>query len=160
MRYPLAALVAASGLTEAQLARRVGLSGSTLKMARERGLVERSADRYAVRAGLHPFEVWPEMADEHLADLERVEAERLERRRQIARESARRRYHEDPEVRAKRIEAAAAWRATNSRALQFQPSRQPEARREQSRTYYQRHAERLRAEARERHRRTSKENAA
>lgn len=57
-RYPLAALVAASGLTESALARRVGLSGSTLKAARERGLVERAADRYAVRAGLHPAQVW------------------------------------------------------------------------------------------------------
>ena len=62
-RYPLAALVAASGLTESALARRVGLSGSTLKAARERGLVERAADRYAVRAGLHPAQVWDDWID-------------------------------------------------------------------------------------------------
>lgn len=60
-RYPLADLVAATGLTEAALARDIGLSGTTLKNARENGFSASSADRYAVRAGLHPFEVWPEM---------------------------------------------------------------------------------------------------
>lgn len=66
-RYPLANLMAASGLTEAALARKVGLSGSTLKYVRENGLAEVSADRYAVRAGLHPHTVWPEMVG-HVLD--------------------------------------------------------------------------------------------
>lgn len=67
-RYELAALVAASGLTESQLAIKVKLSGSSLKKARETGLIESAADRYAVRAGFHPYEVWPEMADHALED--------------------------------------------------------------------------------------------
>lgn len=58
-RYPLGALVAVSGLTEAALARKVGLSGTTLKAARHRGLTEEAADRYATRAGFHPVAVWP-----------------------------------------------------------------------------------------------------
>lgn len=57
-RYPLSALVEASGLSETALARQVGLSGSTLKQARSRGLVEAAADRYAVRIGFHPTMVW------------------------------------------------------------------------------------------------------
>lgn len=57
-RYPLDALVAVSGLSEAALARLVRLSGTTLKNARENGLREDAADRYAVRAGFHPAEVW------------------------------------------------------------------------------------------------------
>ncbi|HEU5085704.1 MAG TPA: hypothetical protein VFU14_20350 [Acidimicrobiales bacterium] len=67
-RYPLAALIEATGRSEAELARMVGLSGSSLVAARERGLIESAAERYAVRAGLHPFNVWPEMADAAVAD--------------------------------------------------------------------------------------------
>lgn len=71
-RYPLDALVAASGLTEAALGRKVGLSGSTLKLARTEGLAERSADLFACRAGLTPWLVWPDW----LEDLEVECAER------------------------------------------------------------------------------------
>lgn len=69
-RYPLADLLAASGLTEAALSRRARLSGTTLKQARERGFTADAADRYAIRLGLHPFEVWPELADHWLEDAE------------------------------------------------------------------------------------------
>ena len=57
-RYPLASLCEATGLTEAALGRLVGLSGSSLQRAREWGLVESAADRYACRAGVHPILVW------------------------------------------------------------------------------------------------------
>ena len=59
-RYPLSALVEASGLSEAALGRAVGLSGTTLVQAREVGLVESAADRYAVRAGIPTLLVWPD----------------------------------------------------------------------------------------------------
>lgn len=59
-RYPLQALVDATGLTEAALGREVGLSGTSLKKARELGLVDAAADRCAVRLGLLPWQVWPE----------------------------------------------------------------------------------------------------
>jgi hypothetical protein len=143
-RYPLEDLVQASGLTEAALGRLVGLSGTTLVKARRDGLVLDAAERYALRAQLHVFEVWPEM-------VEHLEADRLERRRQIARESARRRYREDPDVRARRIAASAAWRESAGRALAFQPSRQPEARRAQSKAYYDRNRERILAARRARY---------
>jgi hypothetical protein len=140
-RYPLEALVEASGLTEAALGRAVGLSGSTLVKARRDGLVLDAAERYAHRAQLHVFEVWPEI-------VEHLEADRLERRRQIARESARRRYQEDPEVRARRIASAATQRVNNARAIRYQPSRQPEARRASSAVFYRSHADRLKADKR------------
>lgn len=57
-RYPLDALLAATGLTEAALSRLVGLSGTTLVRAREHGLTADAADRYAVRAGFAPVNVW------------------------------------------------------------------------------------------------------
>jgi len=59
-RYPFAALMDATGLTEAALGRRVGLSGTSLVKARELGLVEQAADRCAVRCGLVPWVVWPD----------------------------------------------------------------------------------------------------
>lgn len=66
-RYPLAALVEASGLTEAEFGRRVGLSGTTLVKARSDGFVESAADRYACRAGFHPSQVWPDFAHDECA---------------------------------------------------------------------------------------------
>jgi lambda repressor-like predicted transcriptional regulator len=151
-RYPLEPLAAAAGVSVAALGRLLGVSGSTWKLARDRGVLERVADRYAVKLGLHPLEVWPEMFD-------LIEEERLERRRQIARESARRRYHEDPAVRERRKQAAARWRAESPRALAHQPSRQPEARKVHSRAYYMRNAEAIRAKQRARYRQQKGEAA-
>lgn len=106
LRYPLADLVRASGLSEAALARKVRLAGSTLKLARERGLTEAAADRYAVRAGLHPLEVWPEMVDEAYRPCAAVGCERRfipTRKGHVYcsrncrdRVSERLRYHRDP----------------------------------------------------------------
>lgn len=63
-RYPLQALVEASGLSEAALAREIGLSGSTLVQARKVGFVESAADRYACRVGLVPWLVWSDWLDD------------------------------------------------------------------------------------------------
>lgn len=57
-RYPLDALLEATGLTESGLTRRAGISGTTLKNAREVGFTPDAADRYACRCGLTPLEVW------------------------------------------------------------------------------------------------------
>lgn len=68
-RYPLAALCAALGLSEAATALEVGLSGTTLKRAREWGLTADAAERYAVRAGFTPGGVWPQFLDDEFAEL-------------------------------------------------------------------------------------------
>lgn len=61
MRFPLDALVEAAGCrSDLELARRIGMSGASLKDARRLGLNERAADRHAIRCGLHPVSVWPE----------------------------------------------------------------------------------------------------
>lgn len=57
-RYSLQELVEASRLSEAALVRKVRMSGTALKNARAHGLRVEAADTYAVRAGLHPAEVW------------------------------------------------------------------------------------------------------
>lgn len=44
----------------ARLALRLGISHEAARNARKRGLNDRQADRFAVRCGWHPVQVWPE----------------------------------------------------------------------------------------------------
>lgn len=53
-RYPLSALAAAAGMTEASLNRHLGIKGARYR----NGLTDDLADELAVRMGLHPLEVW------------------------------------------------------------------------------------------------------
>jgi Bacterial regulatory proteins, gntR family len=57
-RWPLTALLGASGLSRNGLARQLRLAGHTVRTASRRGLSDVQADRWAVRLGLHPVEVW------------------------------------------------------------------------------------------------------
>ena len=66
-RYSYAALAACAGLSENQLALHVRMSGTTLADVRRNGLTELAADRYAIRAGLHPAEVWPDWLQDDVA---------------------------------------------------------------------------------------------
>lgn len=151
LRYPFAVLAEAMGVSENQAVMRLGINGKAGQQYRAEGMTEKVADRMAVKAGLHPFEVWPEMAVVNMEEAERLEQERLERRRRIARESARRRYHEDPEIRARKLAATRAYKATTKRARDLQPHRSPKRRQEANRRFYRRHAERLKAEQRTRY---------
>lgn len=65
--YPLQALAEVAGVEFRSLGRLLGLSGSSWPVVRDRGATMDAAERYAVRLGLHPFSVWPEMADEAAA---------------------------------------------------------------------------------------------
>jgi len=56
--WPLKPLLDASGLTHSALARRVGVSGSTILAAGERGLTDVQADEWAIAVGTHPLMVW------------------------------------------------------------------------------------------------------
>lgn len=72
-RYPIAPLVAALGLDAgASVSRALNISGSRLTTYAVCGIDERAAERLAVRAGLVPYEVWPEMLDQAIAELELV----------------------------------------------------------------------------------------
>lgn len=118
-RYDLASLLEATGLSEAALGRLVGLSGSTLKNARERGLTMEAADRYAVRAGLHPFEVWVSMPGD--------------RKRDQWNAAGRRRWASDPAHRAARAEYMRRYRAEAARSINVQKRRWADANREKVR---------------------------
>lgn len=143
-RYPLDALVDALGLSEAGVARLVGLSGSTLKRARENGFVEEAADRYAVRAGLLPWLVWSDWLD----DLEVECAERSCtnrfvpsrgshrfcskrcKQRVAKRNYVRRRYQSDAEFRDREKRRTQAYREEARPAIRAKNRRYREANRQ------------------------------
>lgn len=106
-RFPFASLAVAMGLSQGEAARLLGLSGSTWKEYRDRGMTERVADRLAVKAGLVPYEVWPEMLDANL------DAE-LEERRRRNREKQRRYRARHPHVREKERQYRRAYYAQSA----------------------------------------------
>jgi len=70
-RYPLAPLIAAMGLSWNQACEKLKLTGTTRKKYRDDGMTEVVADRMAGKAGLVAYEVWPEMLDHAIAEVER-----------------------------------------------------------------------------------------
>lgn len=59
--WPLDALLRAAGIkTTTELAKRLRVSGTTIKDAAARQLTDERADSWAIRLGLHPAEVWPD----------------------------------------------------------------------------------------------------
>ncbi len=57
--YPAGPLFEAAGATtQTKLASLLGVSGTQVKQITAEGLTDVQADRYAVRLGLHPLEVW------------------------------------------------------------------------------------------------------
>lgn len=147
--YPLSALVAASGMSEAALARAVGLSGTTLKNARERGLREDAADRYATRAGFASQEVWHDFGLVACAECARLFAQSRAGHRYCSNRCYQNEYQrgwrarreaEDPAFKASRRTGTTAWREKSRRTKRIKDL-----------AYYQANAERIRARARERY---------
>ncbi len=64
--YPLAPLAKAMRMDENHAARVLGIYGAYLERYRE-GMSMDKADEMAIRAGIHPYFVWPEMVDHVLA---------------------------------------------------------------------------------------------
>lgn len=67
-RYPLEPLAQAMGLSLHAACAQLGISGTTQKEYRARGVTVRVADRLAVKAGYHPAEIWPTWIDDAIAD--------------------------------------------------------------------------------------------
>lgn len=66
-RYPLSTLLDMMGYdTIHRAADALGVSGTTYAQYSCHGISERTADRLAIRAGFHPAEVWPELADHQI----------------------------------------------------------------------------------------------
>lgn len=60
VRYPLEPLAARSGLPRHQLAIRINASNLSMHRYERDGLTIWQADRFAVRLGFHPANVWPD----------------------------------------------------------------------------------------------------
>lgn len=119
-RYPLGPLAALMGVSLHACAKSLGVSGSTFQKYRDEGMLERSAERLAVRAGWHPAEVWGDWLDDQIADCSRacdrcgesfVPWRRDQRfcsqpcnRAWWGAEMQRRRYRSDPVFRAREVE--------------------------------------------------------
>lgn len=124
MRYPFADLANAMGLSENAACRALNVSGSTQQDYRSRGLSERVADRLAVKAGLHPFEVWPDMIAEANAECAECGASFVPTRKGHVycggncsrRRLARIKYQSDPEHRERHLEGVRVYRAESRRA--------------------------------------------
>lgn len=71
-RYSLEPFLGLTGWTMNQVTKVAPCNGSEYQLRRTEGVTERTADRLAVTVGLHPWTVWPEMADDVARDLERT----------------------------------------------------------------------------------------
>jgi biotin operon repressor len=56
--WPLQPLLETCRISAGSLAQQLGVSGSQLASAIERGLTDRQADEWAIRLGVHPMSVW------------------------------------------------------------------------------------------------------
>jgi hypothetical protein len=129
-RYPVEPLLALSGLSlSALLGRRT--NGTEYRRIRDEGLTELWADRCAVAAGFVPWQVWPEWLDDSIARCEvecadegcptRFLPSRAGHRFCSSACSNRRRqrllYRADPEFRAARRAANAAYQQDSRRSV-------------------------------------------
>ena len=67
-RYPADRLADALHCSLWQMFDRIGVSGSTANDASRRGFTELQCDRYATKAGLSAYEVWPELREDVIRD--------------------------------------------------------------------------------------------
>lgn len=164
MRYALAPLVEAAGMSEAELGRTVGLSGSSLTKARRDGLIESAADRYAVRAGLVPWLVWSDWLEDLSVSCEEcaamfVPARKSQRfcapecqQRNQKRRWYRRRYQDDPTFRARENARSRAYQTEYAEHLNRQQSRRYREKREEriayDRVYRERNKDHIKAKNR------------
>jgi hypothetical protein len=133
IRYPIEPLLALMDGTPSEALARLKVSGSTQQEYLERGVSERVGDRLAIRAGLHPYVVWPEMAD----------AVEIDGPTTLAEEQAAR-------VDARRLKRNAQERARYAASAEQRAKKQAHNRR-----YYEECGEYVRAAERERYRRTA-----
>jgi hypothetical protein len=121
--YSLEPLADALGCTLGQLGRRLGVSGSTWQQYRSEGVSELVADRLAVKAGLHPALVWPELVEFAITEVEHIDYIRVmsDRAKNRDRKAAERRHNARTQERE--AEYRRAYRASLSDAARAQQLR-------------------------------------
>ena len=68
-RYPMEPLLEATGWTLSQAAQQLGIGGPEYRRYADEGMSREVAERKALKAGFHPYEVWPNMADDDADDV-------------------------------------------------------------------------------------------
>lgn len=133
MRYPLAPFFALTGWTMTQVRQVAPCGGDEYQRRLREGVSERIADRLATAAGLHPFEVWPEMADMQARDVSRPcdecgvlfiptrNGHRFCSRNCRDRRHERTKYRSDPEFRARK---RAARRGYYAQVAEYEKARE------------------------------------
>lgn len=157
-KYPFAPLAALMGMSESQACRMLGISGKTQQEYRRDGMSAKVADRMAVKARFHPYEVWPVMADRDVKDVEHVDYKEAAARRKRRADYRRRRYQTDPREREARKAAAARYRAETAEYKRRQDAAYRAANRDRriaaERERYRRNRDAILAAQRERRRRS------
>lgn len=122
-RYPLEPLFVLMRMSPNKALESLGVGGTMQRRYRAEGVTERVADRLAVKAGYLPHEVWPELTDDNIADAHIPCAEcdtpflptnarhRYCSRNCASRHNKRKRYHEDPAVRARILDRKRTYNA-------------------------------------------------
>lgn len=162
-RYPLQPLLDAAAISMSELRDQFPMSGHTYRNARDVGLTEQQADRYACGVGLVAANVWPEMIDHGIEDVSKrceecdlsfVPTRSSQRyctqkcgNRRRARERARNRYQTDPVWREARKTEVRVYREENARAVRIQQAswrdQNRERHRAKQRAYYLANRERI-----------------
>jgi hypothetical protein len=114
-RYPLEPLLAMMDSGRRDAAVELGISGRTRARLLRDGLTERQADRFAVRVGLHPWTVWPDLELHALHDATEAEERAREKQRAAWRRSEAKRM-QDPAYRAAKAEYVRQYRETSRKA--------------------------------------------
>lgn len=128
--YSIEPLLEAANLSMSQAAQVLGIGGPEYRRYRDDGMSREVAERKALKAGFHPYELWPDMAD-HDADDVTVECaagdceirfippptgpgqkrRRFHDRNCQTRWNAKHRYQSVPEVRERRKRQAREYKA-------------------------------------------------
>lgn len=126
----------------------LGISGQAWKRYRTEGVSDRVAENLATKAGFHPYEIWPEMAERRAVEAAEAEERRREQRRASQRRYAAKR-RQDPEYRAKQAEYLRDYRAQYRAGLNAAARRHYKENRERRLAWQGEYHERVRQPRRE-----------
>lgn len=146
-RWPLQPFLDATGWSMTRIREVAPCNGVEYRRRRTEGVTEATADRLAIAAHLHPWEIWPEI--EHLAEIPCAECNEgfvpfrknhlhCSKRcyqRAYKREKYRRLYATDPAFRAAELERSRAKREAAPKATKIKKA-----------AYYRRNRERILAQ--------------
>lgn len=102
------------------------------------GLPLYMADEVAGLAGIHPWNLWPELADQAVEEIRKAEETRDERQRRRKRDAARKRWRENKDFADRERERNRQWKREN-----------PELNRQNTRNWYRQNADYARDYARD-----------